>query len=114
MTSDNLTRLKMELKNIDVPDDELEIYLNENGLDGLEVYEPTSQAAKRKIYLTALSVMESIANDPQRMKSIKKNDMSVTFFHDNLLKRIDQLERKIRMMVHDDNNSDSSTFILFD
>lgn len=114
MSTTNLERLKMETKGIDYPDSELSIYLAESGLSPDAEYDPSSAATKRAIYETALSVLESLANQPQLMKNYKSDDQSVTDFHDNLQARIDQLERKIRMMAVNDNEyGNSNTFMLF-
>lgn len=110
---DNLARLKMELRGINnIPDDELIIYLMENDLtDSLE-YDPTSNTNKKKIYQTALSVLESIANDITMMKNYKTEDLSITHFHTNLLSRIDDLRKKINTMVNDEMVSDcDATFV---
>lgn len=111
----NMQRLQMEVKGIEVPDEELTVYLAENNLDATTVYVPTSNINKRAIYSTALSILESIANNPEMMKNIKLDDMTVSQFHENLMKRIDQLESKIRNMPNtDDGNSNgSSIFMLY-
>lgn len=108
---DNLQRLQMEIKGVELQHDELGIYLSENGLEPFTEYVATSNSNKKAIYSTALSVLESIANNPTMMKSIKVDDMTVSEFHENLMKRIDQLESKIRVMPSDNNNS--SIFMLY-
>lgn len=107
----NLQRLQMEVKGVELSQQELIIYLQENSLSPHEPYNANSPSAKRSIYQTALSVLESIANNPELMKNIKLDDMTVSEFHENLLSRIDNLERKVRTMRTDNNNSDF--FMLF-
>lgn len=111
----NIQRLQMEVKGIDLNQEELIIYLAENGLKPFTEYVATSNVNKRGIYSTSLSVLESIANNPEMMKNIKVDDMTVSEFHENLMKRIDQLEDKIRNMPSTDNESgmDSPIFMLY-
>jgi hypothetical protein len=108
----NLQRLEMETKGIDLSQNELIIYLQENGLSPHEDYNATSADSKKAIYQTALSVLESVANNPSLMKNIRLDDMTVSEFHENLLSRIDQLTRKIRQMKSD-NQSNSDFFMLY-
>ena len=107
----NLQRLEMEIKGVELSQQELIMYLEENSLPPHEVYNAQSPSSKRFIYKTALSVLESVANNPELMKNIKLDDMTVSEFHENLMNRIDNLERKIRTMRTDNNNSDF--FMLF-
>lgn len=106
----NLQRLQMETKGIDFQVAELMVYLLENGLDATAPYDATSQANTKAIYQTALSVLESLANNPQLMKTIKIDDMTVSDFHDNLMNRIDQLTRKVRTMKTENGNSNFFIF----
>lgn len=108
----NLQRLQMEIKGIDLSQQELNIYLQESGLKGTDNYNPESNVNKRAIYQCALSILESIANNPTLMRTIKIDDMTVSDFHDTLMNRIDQLERKIRTMPSNDNNN-GNVFLLF-
>lgn len=108
----NLQRLQMEIKGIDLSQQELMIYLEESGLVATNEYNPQSNSNKRAIYQCALSILESIANNPTLMRAVKIDDMTVSDFHENLLNRIDQLERKIRTMPSDDNNN-GNVFLLF-
>ena len=48
------------------------------------------------ILKSALSILESVANQPALMKDYKQDDISISQFHENLQNRIDQLEIKIR------------------
>ncbi len=107
----NLQRLQMETKGIDFQEAELMVYLAENGLDAHAEYSPQSMTDKKAIYATALSMLESVANNPTTMKSIKVDDMTVSEFHENLMKRIDQLTNKVRTMRTDNGNSD--VFMLY-
>lgn len=98
----NLERLEMETKGITLTPSELQVYLAENGLVDSENYNPASNTNKRNILKTALAILESITNQPQLMKSYKQDDITVSQFHENLLARIDQLERKIREIPNDE------------
>lgn len=107
----NIQRLQMEIKDITIDDNELIIYLQENGLHPHQAYDATSHSNKRGIYASALQVLESIANNPTMMSAIKIDDMTVSTFHENLMARIDQLERKLRTMPKSDSNS--NIFMLY-
>ncbi|MFB5281909.1 hypothetical protein [Peribacillus sp. Hz7] len=110
----NLQRLELETKGIKLEQDELSIYLQENNLQPFDEYNPSSATSKKRIYQSALSVLESIANDVTRMKVVKVDDMSVSDFSDSIQSRIDQLERKIRNLKTDEQlQNESSFFILF-
>lgn len=110
----NLQRLQLETKGISLEQDELTIYLQENELNPFDEYNPQSATNKKMIYQSALSVLESIANNPTLMKSVKLDDMTVSDFHENLMNRIDQLERKIRKLKTDEQvANNSNVFILF-
>jgi len=109
---DNFERLQMEIAGIELPANELMIYLEESGLDGNAVYNASSKVAKRAIYETALSILHSIANQPHLMKNYKQDDMTVSDFAKYLQKRIDQLELKIRQMPNTD-STPSNFFNLF-
>lgn len=71
----NLKRLQMEIKDINLIDDEKIVYLMENDLANNAEYNPQSNTNKRNIYKTALSILESIANQPGQMKNYKKDDI---------------------------------------
>lgn len=110
----NIERLKIEIKGINYPDEELTIYLQENGLDPEAEYNPQSNSNKKAILATALALLESLANQPQLMKSYKEDDLTIYDFADSLQSRIQQLDRKLRMMSSSDNTTtNSSTFMLF-
>lgn len=108
----NSDRLLLETKGITLTTDEINIYLLENGLDPAIEYNPALTSNKRNILKTALSILDSIANNPSAMKNYKEDDISVSQFAENLQNRIDQLEKKIRQMADSDIN-DSSFFMLF-
>lgn len=108
----NIQRLKMETKGIELDQQELIIYLQENGLKPHDEYNATSLNNKKSIYQTALSVLESVANNPELMKNIKMDDMSVSQFYENLQSRIDQLYKTIRQMKTDQ-SSNSDIFMLY-
>lgn len=112
----NQERLNMEIKGITLTPDEINVYLAENGLNPNDTYNPTDKAQTRMIYETALSILESIANQPQLMKNYTSDDQTVSQFHENLMARIDQLENKIRKMKIEESkaaNSNGSFFMLF-
>lgn len=110
----NLQRLQLEIQNDKLEQDELVVYLQENDLQPFEEYSPSSATSKRNIYKSALSVLESIANDVNKMKTVKMDDMTVSDFHENLMNRIDQLERKIRTLKTDEQlQNESNFFMLF-
>lgn len=108
-------RLQLETQGITLSPADLSIYLAEEGVTNPELdYDPSSNLSKRQIYSAALSILNSIANNPSMMKSYKSDDITISDFADSIQDRIDQLERKIRMMsVTDDLSSNSSTFMLF-
>ena len=112
----NVDRLLMEIKGIDLTVDELNIYLEENSLVQSDDYIPTSNTNKRNILKTALSILESIANNPDLMKNYKQDDISISNFHENLEKRIDALTFKIRQIPDDAQtyaDGGASFFMLF-
>lgn len=110
----NLQRLQMETKGIELDQAELLVYLKEHNLEGHEEYNAESATNKKQIYATALSILESLANNPTGMKSYKLDDMTISQFHENLLARIDQLEHKVRNLKTDEQvDNDSSFFMLF-
>lgn len=110
----NLQRLELETKGIKLEQDELSIYLQENDLQPFVEYNPQSATNQRNIYKSALSVLESIANDVSRMKSVKLDDMTVSDFSESIQNRIDQLERKIRLLKTDEQlQNESNFFMLF-
>ncbi|OLS37929.1 hypothetical protein BTR22_05310 [Alkalihalophilus pseudofirmus] len=104
----NLQRLQLETKGITLSQQELSVYLMEADLTPHSEYHADD---KRGIYIAALSILESIANQPATMKDYKSDDLTVSEFADNIQARIDQLDRKIRQMKSD--NEDSSFFMLF-
>ncbi|KZZ85635.1 hypothetical protein [Bacillus sp. SJS] len=110
----NLERLDLEIKGIELDQSEKVIYLQENDIDSLTEYNPQSATNKKNIYSAALSILESIANNPSLMRTVKVDDMTVSDFHENLMARIDQLESKIRKMKTDEQvNNESNFFMLF-
>jgi putative heme iron utilization protein len=110
----NLQRLELETKGIQLSQDELTVYLQENNLQPFEEYNPQSATNKKNIYRSALSILESIANNPANLKSYKVDDMTISDFADSLMARIDQLDRKIRLLKDDDQiQNESNFFMLF-
>jgi hypothetical protein len=109
----NSERLLMEIKGIDLTPDEINIYLTENSLNPTDEYIPTSNTNKRNILKSALSILESVANQPALMKDYKQDDISISQFHENLQNRIDQLEIKIRQIPDDANTyQDGASFFM--
>jgi len=104
----NLQRLEMEVKGIDLSEEELQIYLMESDLTPHEEYNANS---KKAIHKSALSILESIANQPTLMKNYRHDDMTISDFAEHIQSRIDQLERKVRQMKTTD--EDTSFFMLF-
>ncbi|MED5103411.1 glutathionylspermidine synthase [Niallia circulans] len=111
-TMNNIERLQMEITGIELPHEELLVYLKESGLDGYTEYNASSKVSKRAIYETALSILHSIANQPHLMKNYKQDDMTVSDFSKQLQNRINQLEIKVRQMPKNDANP-SNFFNLF-
>lgn len=107
----NKERIKLEIKSIQLTDDELNIYLQENGLDPLSEYQASNLESQKAVYTTTLSILESLANNPENYKNIKMDDLSVSQFSENIQKRIYHLTRKIRAMKTESKNSD--TFMLY-
>ena len=99
----NEERLKMEIVGIPLENHEIEIYLLENDLLATNPYDASSGVNKRNIYLSALSILNSIANQPSSMKNYKQDDMSVYDFSKYLQARIEQLENRINSIPLDDN-----------
>lgn len=111
----NLQRLELETQGISLTQNELSIYLEEVGLNPTTAYEPSNQSNKIQIYQAALSILESIANNPTLMKSVKLDDMTVSDFADSIQSRIDQLERKVRTMKQEvQSANETNFFMLFD
>jgi hypothetical protein len=108
----NIQRLQMETKGIELEQQELIIHLQESGLQPHDEYNATSLDNKKAIYQTALSILESVANNPELMKNIKLDDMSVSQFHENLTQRIDQMYKTIRQMKTDQ-SSNTDIFMLY-
>ncbi|MFD2703934.1 DUF6706 family protein [Salibacterium lacus] len=104
----NLQRLEMEVKDISLSQQEMSVYLQESDLTPHSEYQPEN---KKLVLQSALSVLESIANQPSQMKNYTTEDISISAFSDNIQSRIDQLERKIRQMKSTE--EDTSFFMLF-
>ncbi|OXS67244.1 hypothetical protein [Priestia filamentosa] len=109
----NIDRLKMEIEGFELPDERLTVHLEENELMATGEYNAQSKTNKRNIYKAALSVLESMANNPNYMKNYKVEDTSVSYLHNNLMKRIDDLQRKIRVMATDEDDNENGFFMLF-
>lgn len=109
-------RLLMEIKGISLSDAEISVYLAENGLNANDTYNPIDKTNTIKIYETALSILESIANQPALMKNYTQDDQTVSQFHENLMARIDQLDNKINKLKREEDkaaNQNGSFFMLF-
>ncbi|MED0758862.1 hypothetical protein P4S93_13900 [Aneurinibacillus thermoaerophilus] len=110
----NAERLLMEITGINLTPAEIDVYLSENCLSSTDTYDANNKQNTIAIYEAALSVLESIANNPEYMKTRKFDDMTIDKFAENLQNRIDQLERKIRKMKSDlQTASQSNFFMLF-
>lgn len=94
---------------------ELVVYLQENSLDAYVEYNAQSFTNKKQIFQSALGVLESVANDVSLMNSVKLDDMTISDFSEHIQNRINQLERKIRTMKTDKEIINKNLFfILFD
>ena len=63
----NLQRLELETKGIQLKQDELTVYLQENELEPFTEYDAQSATNKKNIYRAALSVLESIRSEERRV-----------------------------------------------
>lgn len=114
----NIERLKLETTGITLTEEQYSMYLQEAGVTEPEAeYNPQSNQNKRQIYMAALSILNSTANNPTLMKNYKEDDISVTGFAESLQQRINQIEYLLRMMPAEGTSSDSKsanrTFFLF-
>ena len=107
----NIDRLLMEIEGIELTTEKLSVYLQENDLNPNDEYNSQSKTNRKNILKTALSILESIANNPQLMKSFKLEDMTITQFSENLQNRIDALDRKIRLIPDDNGYNDGASFV---
>lgn len=108
----NLQRLDLEIQGTNFAAEEKEIFLEENGLDAEEQYNPASNTNKRNLYKTALAMLEALANNPMLMRSIKTDDMTITDFAEALNNRIQLLDRKIRLLPTDEQTyEDGASFV---
>ncbi|MBW9157804.1 hypothetical protein [Clostridium tagluense] len=109
----NLERLKMAIDGIDMEDNKLLIYLEENSLTSTDNYDTKSTTNKKQILKTALSILEDISNNPNVMKNYKNDDITISNFAENLTNRIEALEKKIRQIPNDDmiSNDSGSSFV---
>ncbi|GIP20382.1 hypothetical protein [Paenibacillus sp. J22TS3] len=79
-----IERLQLETKGITFSPNELSISLAEEGITNPATeYGVSSIGDKRKIYSAALSILNSVANNPLLMKSYKEDDISVSDFKPN-------------------------------
>ena len=97
----NLERLKLHIKGITLEAEEYDIYLAESNLTANIDYDPTSNTNKRNILKSALNILDDIANNPNTMKNIKQDDISISQFSENLQSRIDHLQNKIAQIPDD-------------
>lgn len=107
----NLQRVEMEVKGIKLTQQELIVYLEENGLSPHTEYQADNQDSVRAIYATSLSILESLANVPENFKNIKMDEMSISQFSENINRRINHLTQKVRSMQKTPRTTD--TFMLF-
>lgn len=118
----NFERLSIEVE-IDYPknateeqiafwEEKMETYLKENELNAGDTYNPESKTNKKNILKTALSILESLANNRHIMQTSETNDFKFHEYYENLQNRIDALERKIRLLPDDENvYQDGSSFV---
>lgn len=111
MKMNNIQRIELETKGIKLTQEELTIYLEENGLEPNLDYQASNPESQRAVYTTTLSILESLANNPENYRNVKMDDMSVSQFAENIQKRIYHLVRKIRSMETDTRSND--TFMLY-
>jgi len=100
----NMQRLDMEIEGIKLTQEKKIVYLEETGLEPFENYNTKSNSNKKSIYKCALSILESIANNPELMREVKLDDMTVSNFSDSLQQRIGDLRILIRQMPDDNSN----------
>ena len=108
----NLQRLQMETKGIELQQDELIIYLEENNLSPFVEYKVDSATSRKYIYQAALSVLETVANDITRFANKQHEDFNVSDFSVSIQNRIDQLERKIRKLKTDEDIANETNFFM--
>lgn len=107
----NMQRLDMEIEGIKLTQEKKVIYLEEVGLQPFDDYNPKLNSSKKSIYKCALSILEAIANNPELMREVKLDDMTVSNFSDSLQQRIDALLKRIRQMPED--NNDGTSWFMF-
>lgn len=107
----NLQRLQLEVQDVELTQEEMQMFLAENGLNHFDEYLPASNASKKSIYKSAYAILSSIANNPSSMKNYKQDDMTIMDFATSIQNRLDQLDKKIRSMT--EAQTDSSFFNLF-
>ncbi len=107
----NLERFNIELGDMSgkITDDVKQVYLMESDLDFNGEYVKEN---KVNIYQATLSFLNSLANNPQAMKSYKTDDLTISSFAESIQNRIDQLEQSIRKMKIEQKNK-SDFFMLF-
>lgn len=105
----NLSRLKMEIPETQLPDEQLSIYLQEQSLDPVTEYVPADPDNNIAILSAALAVLESFSNNVNLMKNYKSDDISVSSFSDNIQNRITQLDSKIRKLSTNRRQSSQSS-----
>lgn len=80
-------RLQLETQGITLSPSELSIYLEEEGIAVPDSdYNPASNIDKRRVYSAALSILNSVANNPSLMKSYKSDDISISDFAESIQK----------------------------
>ena len=109
--TNNMQRLDMEIEGIKLTQGKKIIYLEETGLEPFGNYNTISNSNMKSIYDCTLSILESIANNPELMREVKLDDMTVSNFSDSLQQRIEALQKRIRQMP--DDNSDGTSWFMF-
>lgn len=92
MQTTNLSRLKMEIEGVDIPDNKLIVYLMENNLEFESEY---TRSDRLNILKSALAVLNSLANNTNAMKKYSTGDISVTGYGEVIQNRISQLTRQV-------------------
>lgn len=107
----NLERFEIELGDMSskIDHDTKIVYLMEADLDFNSEY---IKENKINIYQATLSFLNSLANNPQAMKTFRTDDLTISSFAENIQNRIEQLEQSIRKMKIEQKNK-SDFFMLF-
>lgn len=115
MATTVLNRLKLELSNKDYfKDEEYSIYLEENNLDPMDIY--NKKEMERKLLETVLDILEALSNDIDMMRKII--DPTTEFSEDACYKflemRVQKIKDRIATLPNPENeDGNSNIFMLF-